>query len=142
MPSGRKTVEDVKQNWDSFGGFQKDRLPSGDIEMRMCAARGCGKSGKVQIMIPGGYRILCARDAVLHCLITAAMLGDPTPASEAREYARALGVDWDDFLRTAEPKQPTTPEHFVCVHCGGKMEADPREWPTYEASKRYIHNCL
>jgi len=127
----------VKVYADEFGGFQVGRLPTEQVEARLCCARGCDRLGKVQIDVPGGYRVVCGRHAVLVLMMTLGLLGDPSPVSEVREYAEQLGVDWQLLLQ-AEPIHPTLPENFSCLRCGGKYLA---ETIGMFRGTRYIHNC-
>lgn len=130
-------TETVKRQAEEFGGFQHTRLPSEQISVRLCCAQFCSGSGRTQIVVPGGYRVLCGRHAVLVYMMTLGILGDPSPVGEVREYASRLGVDWERLL-TTEPKHPTIPEHFSCLRCGGGYHV---ETIGMLAGKRYIHTC-
>lgn len=130
-------VEGLKRNADDFGGFQPNRLSPVEIRERWCCAQFCAQGGSVQIPVPGGFRIVCGRHAVLLHLITLGVLGDPSPIPEIQDYAEKLGVDWESILKT-EPIHPTLPENFSCLRCGGRYHVE--KIGMFKGS-RYIHNC-
>jgi hypothetical protein len=130
-------IESLKKDPNDFGGIQPSRLPTPAIEQRWCCARFCARNGRVQIAVPGGFRVVCGQHAVLVFMMTLGILGDPSPVNEVRQYAEKIGVDWDALLRI-EPKHPTLPEHFCCLRCGGGYY---EETIGMFAGKRYIHNC-
>lgn len=117
-------VETVKVQAPDFGGFQAARLPTEQILTRLCCAKDCGDSGRVQLPFPGGYRIVCARHAVVAHMLLLGLLGDPSPVPEVREYARVLNADWDAIVNT-EPVHPTMPIWFRCLKCSGGLEEVP-----------------
>lgn len=129
--------EVVKTEPGEFAGFLVERLTTDQLTLRLCAAAGCGDRAVSLLKIPGGYRPVCGRHAVIAQLLINAILGDPAPAMSAREYAERLGVDWA-VVRASEPKHPTSPESFVCINCGGGYLVETQGM---FAGKRYIHTC-
>lgn len=130
-------AEVLKIEAEEFGGWQRDRLTSEQIQLRYCCARFCSDRGKVQLPMSGGFRVACGRHAALALMMVLGILGDPSPVGEVRAYAESLGVDWDKLL-ASEPIHPTTPEHFRCLRCGGGYHVETIGMYT---GKRYIHNC-
>ncbi len=116
-------AEDLKTRAEEFGGFQSERVPSNIIEGRLCAAKHCGEAGRIQIPVPGGYRIVCGRHGVVVHMMVLGLLGDPSPVPEIREYAERLGVRWDELL-TTEPVHPAMPIWFTCLQCGRGLEEE------------------
>lgn len=135
-------LEALKHNYEDFGGIQSFLLPQPMIEQRICCARSCPHSGFVQVQIPletpEQYRVLCKSHYVLTCMMTAAALGDPAPAEEAKRVAEAINMDWSTFLRVVEPKHAVQPENFICMKCGGAMV--PETVGMY-SGKRWVHTC-
>lgn len=129
--------EALKTYPNDFAGFQVGQLPTEQIMQRLCCARFCDGRGRVQIAVPGGYRIICGRHAVILLLNSLALLGDTSPSGEAKEYAEILDVPWAVVLAT-EPSYPTTPESFRCLRCGGGYLPETVGMLT---GKRYIHTC-
>lgn len=135
MPS----AEILKHKAEEYGGFQAGRLTTEQVSQRLCCARFCSASGKVQMPVGfgGGFRVLCGRHAVLVSAMVLGALGETSPTSELRDMATRLGVDWNEF-RLTEPRHPTTPETFVCLTCGGGYIT---ETTGMFKGKRYIHTC-
>lgn len=130
-------TESLKRDPADFGGIQPSRLSTPEVEQRLCATRFCSNTGRIQIAVPGGFRVVCGRHAVLIYMMTLGILGDPSPIPEVREYATKLGVDWEVLL-SFEPKHPIMPEGFVCLRCGGGHLV---ETIGMFKGSRYIHNC-
>jgi hypothetical protein len=130
-------VETVKIRKDEFGGFQEERIPSSIVALRICCAKNCSSSGKTQIAVPGGYRIVCGKHAVILYMMSLGILGDGSPVGEVKHYAKLMEVDWEELLKS-EPKHPSMPEAFVCSSCSGRLDRLP---PTADRTKRYMHVC-
>lgn len=137
-------TEHRKTNPDDFGGIQTYVMTVSELSDRMCVSAGCGRPGVLQIAIASGgdeYRILCGVHAVLQVLLTNALIGDPAPAAEAREFAVEVGVDWAEIV-DSEPVIAISPERWRCT-CGGRMERYEEADPILASNKlvAFTHIC-
>ena len=144
-------MEDLKRDPAEFGGVQDIVMRPEAIRQRYCAARGCGGAGYVQlgeIRHPRSgvvlYRIFCRWHMVLLVLLQDVMLGDPSPTSEARNLALAVGVQPQLLAMIgADPSAVSgiglfNPKYARCVHCGGGFVG---EIAGMFSGTRYVHTC-
>lgn len=137
-------MEMIKHDPEEFGGLQTEVLCWEDISNRICASRGCGQPGEVQLqmVVPAAegpqYRILCSSHIILYMLLFGAIMGDPSAAANAREIADLLGISWQLFLEKQGVAAPIDPEQFRCLRCGGRMQGERVGMLT---GTRYIHTC-
>jgi hypothetical protein len=129
--------EVLKHKASEFGGTQDAQLTAEAIKQRLCCARGCGWNGATQIWTPDGLRVMCAPHTVLIMVMLLGLLGDPAPIDGARALADRLRIDWSVII-DQEPKQPCSPESFICLNCGGRMMA---ETVGMYSGHRWIHTC-
>lgn len=131
------SVEVFKRNASEFGGWQDHALGASEIRERLCCAAGCGWNGATQIWTASGYRVVCKVHSVMLTVMMLGLLGDPAPIEEAKELAHMLGVDWKIIL-DSEPRQPCSPDAFICLTCGGVMIS---ETVGMYSGRRWIHTC-
>jgi hypothetical protein len=119
----------------------RELLYDSECMKRFCCAYGCARPGVSQMTIPGmdprRYRVICSVHLVMLTMLTCAGVGDPSAFGEAQRVAQLIGLDWNELV-DAEPLQVVSPEKFVCLHCGGRMQA---ETIGMYSGKRWIHTC-
>jgi hypothetical protein len=139
-------MEEVKRNPMDFGGLQFTLLTKQEMAWRMCAAKGCGYPGAMQMPQPRlsneavkSWRVLCNRHFIQVIFLMDAFLGDPSPATEAQHLADQLGLVGDQFRNW---KQDVTavfnPEFSHCSKCGGGWVAEQQGM---FSGRRYVHTC-
>lgn len=130
--------EQIKRKPEEFGGMQFQELSDEDCETRLCAARWCGNVGFGQLVWRGSFRVLCRVHLLRTYIATAYTLGDPSPLADARVFADEIRMDWGALLREIPYAEPTKPEEFRCILCGGMMMA---ETVGMLSGRRWIHTC-
>jgi hypothetical protein len=138
-------MEQVKRNPMDFGGIQFSILTPEELPWRMCAARGCGYPGAIQMpqarLSNAGksWRVLCIRHFIQVIFLIDAFLGDPSPATEAQHIADELGFIGDALRNWKEDVTAVfNPEASRCSRCGGGWVAETQGMFT---GRRYIHTC-
>lgn len=135
-------IEILKRDPNEFGGIQFRSLTPEEIVQRTCAAKFCSWRGRSQVQIPSvenfpTFRVYCGPHWIKIQMMTAVLLGDPSPFEEARQLAEKLNIDWG-LVASLQPKDALPPEAFICATCAGGMIVETVGMFT---GKRYIHTC-